>query len=52
MFLIDLVMMGLVTLTVVVGLQAVGLILVVALLIVPGAGARFWTDRMLGMVLL
>ncbi len=51
-FLIDLVMMGLVTLTVVVGLQAVGLILVVALLIVPGAGARFWTDRMLGMVLL
>ncbi len=44
--LIDLLMMGLVVLTTVVGLQAVGMILVVALLIVPAAAARFWTDRL------
>ena len=49
--LIDLLMMGLVVLTTVVGLQAVGLILVVALLIVPAAAARFWTDALLPMTL-
>jgi manganese/zinc/iron transport system permease protein len=43
---LDLVLMGLVVLVTVVGLQAVGLILVVALLIAPAAGARFWTDRL------
>ena len=31
---------------VVAGLQAVGLILVVAMLIVPPVSARFWTDRL------
>jgi manganese/zinc/iron transport system permease protein len=36
----------------VVGLQAVGLILVVALLIIPAAAARFWTDGLLKMTLL
>lgn len=41
---IDLTMMALVVLTTVVGLQAVGLILIVALLIIPPAAARFWTD--------
>jgi len=35
-----------------VGLQAVGLILVVALLIIPAAAARFWTDRLETMVIL
>ncbi len=49
--LIDLLMMSLVVLTTVVGLQAVGLILVVALLIVPAAAARFWTDALLPMTL-
>src|SRR5690606_17689023 len=39
-----------VTAVTVVGLQAVGLILVIALLITPAAAARFWTDR-LGMLL-
>jgi len=51
-FLIDLCMMALVVLTTVVGLQAVGLILVVALLIIPAAAARFWTDRLLTMTTL
>jgi manganese/zinc/iron transport system permease protein len=44
--LIDLVMMALVVLVTVAGLQAVGLILVVAMLIIPAAAARFWTDRL------
>jgi len=41
---VDLLMMGFVVLTTVIGLQAVGLILIVALLIIPAAAARFWTD--------
>lgn len=44
--LLDLVMMALIVLVTVAGLQAVGLILVVALLIVPAAAARFWTQRL------
>ncbi len=47
---IDLIMMLLVTLVVVVGLQAVGLILVVALLIIPAVAARFWTQRLYLMI--
>ncbi len=43
---LDLVMMSLIVLVTVAGLQAVGLILVVAMLIIPPAAARFWTDRM------
>ena len=43
---IDLAMMALVVLVTVAGLQAVGLILVVAMLIVPAAAARFWTERL------
>jgi manganese/zinc/iron transport system permease protein len=39
-------------LTTVVGLQAVGLILVVAMLIIPAASARFWTDDLAVMSLL
>lgn len=50
--LIDLLMMAMVVLTTVVGLQAVGLILVVALLIIPAAAARFWTDDLTLMTLL
>jgi manganese/zinc/iron transport system permease protein len=50
--LIDLTMMALVVLTVVIGLQAVGLILIVALLIIPAAAARFWTDQLTTMTLL
>ncbi len=43
---IDLLMMGLVVLVTVAGLQAVGLILVVAMLIIPPVAARFWTERL------
>ena len=41
----DLAIMGLVTAVIVVGLKLVGLILVVALLIIPPVAARFWTER-------
>lgn len=44
--LFDILMMALVVLVTVIGLQAVGLILIVALLIVPPAAARFWTDNL------
>jgi manganese/zinc/iron transport system permease protein len=44
--------MAMVTAVTVVGLQAVGLILVIALLIIPAAAARFWTDRLSRMILL
>ncbi|MFW5845391.1 MAG: iron chelate uptake ABC transporter family permease subunit, partial [Planctomycetota bacterium] len=50
--LIDLLMMGLVVAVTVAGLQAVGLILVVALLIIPAVSARFWTERLWLLVLL
>ena len=43
---LDFFMMALVVLVTVIGLQAVGLILVVALLIIPAAAARFWTFRL------
>jgi manganese/zinc/iron transport system permease protein len=43
---LDLLLMGLATLVTVIGLQTVGLILIVALLIIPSAAARFWTDRL------
>lgn len=48
---LDFLLMGLVTVTVVIGLSAVGVVLMAALLILPGASARFWSDR-LGLVLL
>jgi manganese/zinc/iron transport system permease protein len=45
-FRIDIALMSLVVVVTVIGLQAVGLILVVALLIIPPAAARFWTNRL------
>ncbi len=44
---IDLLMMTLVIIVTVVGLQAVGLILIIALVVIPAAAARFWTDRLI-----
>lgn len=41
----DLAMMGIVLAISVVGLKIVGLIMIVALLIIPPVTARFWTDR-------
>jgi len=43
---LDITLMALVTAVTVVGLQAVGLILVIALLITPPTAARFWTNRL------
>jgi len=43
---LDVTMMALVTIVTVIGLQAVGLILMVALLIIPPAAARFWTEHL------
>ncbi len=43
---LDIALMGLVVTVCIVGLQAVGLILVIALLIIPAAAARFWTEKM------
>lgn len=47
---IDLLLMGLVVLVTVAGIQAVGLILVIAILIIPAAAARFWTEQLRAMV--
>jgi len=41
---LDLVLMTLVAAVAVIGLQSVGLLLVVAMLIIPPSAARFWTD--------
>ncbi len=53
--LLDILLMFLIVLVVMIGLQAVGVVLMVALLITPAAAARFWTDhlaRMLGIAAL
>ncbi len=42
----------LIVLIVVIGLQAVGVVLMVAMLITPAAAARYWTDRLHRMTLL
>lgn len=48
----DLMTMGLVLLITVIGLKVVGLILIVALLIIPPVTARFWTNRVDRLVLI
>ncbi|HUG90857.1 MAG TPA: iron chelate uptake ABC transporter family permease subunit [Planctomycetaceae bacterium] len=45
-FRLDLLLMCLIALTVVIGLPMVGVVLIAALLIIPAAAARFWTDRL------
>ena len=49
---LDLAMLGLVTSVTVVGLQAVGLVLIIAFLIIPATAARFWTHDLRGMLAL
>ena len=49
---VDLALMGLIVLTVMVGLQAVGVVLIAAMLITPAVAARFWTERLHVMVAL
>jgi manganese/zinc/iron transport system permease protein len=45
-FLLDLLLMTLIAIAVVIGLPAVGVVLIAALLILPGAAARFWTESL------
>lgn len=49
---LDVAMLTLVTIVTVIGLQAVGLILIIAFLIIPATAARFWTHRLDYMLLL
>jgi len=49
--LLDVVLMALVVVVTVIGLQAVGLVLMVALLVIPPAAARFWTNHLPTMLL-
>lgn len=48
---LDFLLMAMIALTVIIGLPMVGVVLIAALLIIPGAAARFWTER-LGTLLL
>ena len=50
--LLDMALLGLLVLVCVAGLQAVGLILVVALIVLPPASARLWAARLPGMLAL
>ncbi|MEM8955684.1 MAG: iron chelate uptake ABC transporter family permease subunit [Verrucomicrobiota bacterium] len=43
---LDILMLGIVTAVTVIGLQAVGLILIIAFLITPATAARFWTQNL------
>lgn len=49
---IELVLTSLIVLAVVIGIQAVGVVLMAAILITPAAAARFWTDHIKRMILL
>lgn len=49
---LDMVLMSLVVVVSIVGLQAVGLVLMIALLVIPAAAARFWTEQMWRMALI
>lgn len=49
---LDLALLTLIVLATVAGIQAVGIVLVIALLIIPPAAARFWSDRSSRMVAL
>lgn len=51
-FMLDLLLMTSVVIISIVGLQAVGLIMVVALLVIPAAAARFWTDNLVRMTII
>jgi manganese/zinc/iron transport system permease protein len=49
---LDLVLTGLIAGDVVIGLPAVGVVMMAALLIIPGVSARFWSDRLSRVVML
>lgn len=49
---IEMVLTSLIVLAVVIGIQAVGVVLMAAILITPAAAARFWTDKIKVMIIL
>jgi manganese/zinc/iron transport system permease protein len=49
---LDLLMMALLVAVTVIGLPIVGLVLIIAIVIIPAVAARFWTDRLLPMILI
>lgn len=49
---LDLLLMTLVVIVTIIGLQAVGLVLMIALLVIPAAAARFWTHNLTRMTLI
>lgn len=49
---LDMAMMALLAVTVVIGLPAVGVVMMAALVILPAAAARFWTDRLATMLMI
>ncbi len=49
---LDLLMMALLVAVTVIGLPIVGLVLIIAIVIIPPVAARFWTDRLLPMLLI
>lgn len=51
-FAIDFALMLLIVVAIVIGLPAAGVLLMAALLVIPGAAARFWTDRLHVMLVL
>ena len=51
MVILDIVLMALVAVVTVIALQSVGLVLAVAMLIIPAASARFWTTRIRSMLI-
>ncbi len=50
--LLDMTLMGLVVVVTIIGLQAVGLILMISLLVIPPAAARFWTEKIVNMTVI
>lgn len=49
---IEIILTSLIVLAVVIGIQAVGVVLMAAILITPAAAARFWTDKIRVMIIL
>jgi manganese/zinc/iron transport system permease protein len=49
---IELILTSMIVLAVVIGIQAVGVVLMAAILITPAAAARFWTDKIKTMIIL
>jgi manganese/zinc/iron transport system permease protein len=49
---LDFVLMALVVVVTIIGLQAVGLVLMIAMLVIPAAAARFWTEQLFRMMML